>query len=324
MLTGFRVASPRTFRRRHGIALLIALGLLTLLGLLIAGAVAATVLAQRSARLADADPTLTASAEYAITTVLADPHGFGLADLSLGAPSIFDVDVPTPGVTAKVAVTRLVNGVLWLIGDAATASPDHARRRISVVARFPSPGTLPGAAIVARGSVIVRNVTFATASTGDAECTPPQGAAVVVAPGASVSVDSGVSASIATNAADSASYLLTERQLALLDRGSGVLHVRGDTTIAGGSFAGILIVDGTLEVTGPFTVTGLVVAKGPVIATVGGFIVMGSLMSFAAAPATAIDLIGATMRFSPCEIAHAERLALSPVRVPERSWAEIY
>jgi hypothetical protein len=61
-----------------------------------------------------------------------------------------------------------------------------------------------------------------------------------------------------------------------------------------------------------------------VIATAGGFVVTGSLMSFAATPDTAIDLAGATIHFSPCAIARAERLALAPVRVPQRSWAELF
>jgi hypothetical protein len=65
---------------RRGIALVAALGLMTLLGLMIAGAFAASFLGERSVRLSQSDALLNAGADYAITTVLGEWRANGLAD----------------------------------------------------------------------------------------------------------------------------------------------------------------------------------------------------------------------------------------------------
>src|SRR5437868_15175784 len=126
-------------RARRGIAVVAALGLMALIGLMIAGAFAAASLGDKSSRLAQSDALLTTSADYAITTVLRDARGYGLSDLPLGQPRSFDVANPdASSVHSSVSVTRLPAGVLWLVVDSRIAGVDQGHRRINSVARFPS------------------------------------------------------------------------------------------------------------------------------------------------------------------------------------------
>src|SRR5262249_34500217 len=75
---------------RRGIALPSALALLGLLGLLMAGAVASTTIAQRATRMSLTDGSLSANADYALASALTEPATYGLADLPLGQARSFD------------------------------------------------------------------------------------------------------------------------------------------------------------------------------------------------------------------------------------------
>src|SRR5215208_5858250 len=233
--------------QRRGIALVIALALLTLLGLLIAGAFASSTLGERSSRLTQSDAQLAASGDYAINTVLGDPRSYGLADLPFGEARTFDVSIPNAsGIRAVVSATRLRAGILWLVADVTMAGIDQGQRRVSVVARFPSLANIPPAGLVSGGNVIAReSVVFVTDTSSDPDCTVLSIADVIVAPGATATVGDSTRVVVQSSAADSASYFLTSRQLAAFDSAPTVVHARGDTTI-GGRFDGILIVDGSL------------------------------------------------------------------------------
>jgi hypothetical protein len=316
---------------RRGIALIAALGRMTLLGLMVAGAFAASVLGERSVRLTQSDAQLTAGADYAINTVLGDWRANGLADLPLGQAHTFSVTLPdAPNVHATVNVTRLPAGVLWLVGDVAIAGVDQGHRRVNVVARFPSLGATPPAGVVARGNVVARDsVGFSADTSGDADCAVSNTANsmdVVTSPGATASVVDTSRAVALSVAADSATYYMKARQLAMLDSMPGVAHVRGDTTIAGGSFSGILFVDGSITVTGPFTVAGLVVARGSISAITGGFSLSGAMMAFGnpTRAGTAIELARATIRYAPCVVLNSVRRNDRPRPVIRRNWAELF
>lgn len=314
-------------RTRRAFALFAALALMALIGLLVAGALASTTIAQRSSRMSVTDAVLTTSADYALNTILADPRGFGLADLPLGERATFDIPVPTTeDAQVAVGVTRLPGGVLWLVADAIGGGPDRGHRRINLVARFPSVGALPGAAIVARGNVrLGHDVLFQADTSHDAECSAGATVDVVVAPAALVS--GGDSSRVARRAvaADSSTYYVSSSQLAVLDSAGTIVHVRGDTTIRGGGLDGILIVDGSVTIAGAYAVTGLIIARGRIAAVAGGFSLTGAVLSFSARDSLpAIELSGATLRYSPCSVARAFRVALAPRPARQRSWAEVF
>lgn len=315
-------------RARRGIALVAALGLMTLLGLMIAGAFAASQLGERSTRLTQSDALLSASADYAITTILGDAQIYRLADLPLGQARSFDVDVPdAPSVSAIVDVTRLPAGVLWLVADAAIAGIDQGHRRINLVARYSSLGALPAAAIVARGNVIARDsVSFAVDTTGDPDCAIPSTYDIVQSLGATSTVQTGTRVDTSASAGDSTTYYMTLQQRARLDTAGAIVHVHGDTTIAGGTFAGILIVDGSLVVSGPLAVAGLIVVRGSITAIVGGLSLTGAMMAYGtlANGSTTIEIRNATIRYGPCVVANAMRHATRLMPVRQRSWAELF
>lgn len=312
---------------RRGIALFAALALLGFVGLLVGGAFAAFRLAERSAGGARGDALLNAAADYAIGWAVSEAPALGLDTLPLGAATLFAAEPPDAvGVSATVAVTRLPRNLLWLVVDAERPGPAGGRRRVNLVARWREPAPMPPAAIVARGDVrLGAGVVVASDTAGDADCRPAPVAAVVAAPGSAVTSADSVSVVTDAVAEDSTTYLLTARQLQRLG-GASVVRVSGDTTISGGAFEGILIVDGMLTIAGPFSASGLVVSRGPIAATAGGLAMTGAIMSFAArSPGRpAIDLGPATVRYSPCAIARAVRrvVPLRPVRA--RSWAELF
>jgi hypothetical protein len=309
-------------RSRSGFALYAALALMTVLGLFIAGAIAALETAQRSARLARADALLDADADYALGALLEDPAGYALADLPLARARTFSIS-STDGANTEVGVTRLPGGVLWLVAVVAHGAPDSGLRRVNVVARYPSPGVLPGSGVTARGGVTAAPTTsFRVDTASDADCRASAPADVTVAPGAPAEAGPGTITIEAPAAADSLTYFITARQLARLDSSSVVVHVRGDTTITGGAFDGILIADGAIVVDGPFTVSGLVIARDSLVLS-GGASVHGAVMSYSSAR-PAIRLVDATIEYSRCSIARTFRHAARPRPVQRRSWAELF
>jgi hypothetical protein len=314
-------------RQRRGIALIAALALMTLLAILVVGGVASSTLAQRASNLSHTDALLTAAADFAITTVLAEPDRFGLAQLPLGQPSPVDVAIDgSPGVHATVVATRLPASVLWLVAEVSMGGLDQGRRRVNVVASFPSLGTEAPAAIVARGSVrIGAGVLFSSDTIGDADCRGRAEPDVVIQPGAAFSTADSVHVSRNELAADSSTYHFGEPQLAGL-RGPTVVRVGGDTTISGGEFDGILLVDGSVAIAGPFRMRGLLIARGRIDARAGGLVVNGAMLSYApqSSGVWSVDIASASITFSRCATQWAVRSAFGPRAVAERGWAELF
>ncbi len=318
----------RLARARPGLALFAALTLMAILGILIAGAVAAVRTAERSGRLAESDARMESSADYALGELLTAPDRYGLADLPLGAGRTFalvgagDGGSSGPVVSVSVSATRLPANVLWLAASVANAAPDSGRRRIGLVARFPVAGAVPPAPIVARGDVTARDgVSFSSDSTSDVDCAAPRTADVVTPPAARVTLAAGARASASALASDTNVYFLTTGQLARLDSSPSVVHVRGDTTIRGGAFEGVLVADGAIIVDGAFQVSGLMIARDSIVAS-SGLQVTGALLAFGAS--TAVRVTNATLVYAPCTIARMLRRAASPRPVRGRAWAELF
>jgi hypothetical protein len=313
---------------RRGVALLAALAVLGLVGLLVAGGFAAATIAARSSDVARVDALLTASADFALNTVLGAPSA--LVDLPLGVATPITVPSPDSSVAIVASATRLPAGVLWIVADARTSDVLQGRRRFGLVARFPIPATMPPAPLIARGNVAAGSgATFLSDTSRDAECAESLGAAAVIAPGSVAGLPDGAASQSSPSAADSSTYYMAVAALwsrAPPDAMPGVTHVRGDTTLGGGSFSGVLLVDGALTVAGPLTISGLVIARGPIDASAGSVNLTGAMMSYApdSAAAPAIRLGAASIRYSPCAVARALRAALPPRPVRQRSWAELF
>jgi hypothetical protein len=115
-------------RSPRGVALFAALALMSVIALLVAGAVASTRASQRASRLARTDALLTTAADYAgMFSVTSETT----ADLPLGAPTVLDAPIPgAPDLNVSVSVTRLPAGVLWMVADA-LAGADRGHRRVN-------------------------------------------------------------------------------------------------------------------------------------------------------------------------------------------------
>ena len=107
---------------------------------------------------------------------------------------------------------------------------------------------------------------------------------------------------------------------AVLSSLRGVIHVKGDATVLGGSGDGILIVEGRLSIAGPFAFSGVIVARRGISAAGAGVNVVGMIRA-AGQPALA-GVVG----FAPSQpVLQAVLLqAVTPVPVFGRRWAELF
>jgi hypothetical protein len=303
-----------------------ALSLTMVVGLLITGAVATTRVMQRSWRVEHMDAELTMDADAGVATVLSDLHRLGLDDTPLGKAVTVAVPLANAPGTANVSITRLPFGVLWIVADVSRAGGDDGRRRVNLLAEFPLILWADVGAVVARGDVeLGPDVSITLDTDTEPDCKDPRGVAVSVAPGANVSFADTAAVVTSADASDSAAYLLTAFQLAALQQTRRFVHVVGDTTIVGGAFDGILLVEGALTIAGPFAATGLIVARGPIVAT-GPVTIVGSIRSFSepGIGKLAIKFSGASIRYSRCAVERALRRALDARPAVQRSWAEIF
>jgi hypothetical protein len=201
-------------------------------------------------------------------------------------------------------------------------------RRVNLIARWRLVGPIPGAPIVARGNVrLGSTVVIQVDSTGDTDCRADSlGAQVIVGADAVVTSADTLRVRHAPTADDSSSYFLTSSQRSLLESAPGVVRVAHDTTIAGGRFDGVLLVDGNLVIAGPLVGSGVIVTRGSIDALDGSVAFDGTLMSFAPRDDArfAVDIGAGTVRFTVCESAHAIR-RISPLRVVRaRGWSEMF
>jgi hypothetical protein len=290
---------------RRGIALISALSLLALLGLLLIGAVASATLSQHALHASLDDGSLLGAADYAAGTVLSDPGGFGLADLPLQRPQTFDVAIPaTPSVTARVTATRLPSGLYWLVARSGSSNADSATRRVALIARTTWIGPPPASPFTARGPTqLSDDVSVLPDTLSEPDC-----------------FVSDVPVPVQTN--DSSALFDAAGQWSALAAASGVRVTAGDTTLTSGSLAGILMVSGDLVIDGPFEMTGLIVTRGTVRSTVG-FHLTGAILSQASS-APSIDLHGATVRYAPCLVSRLLRRASRLRVVRAWGWAELF
>ena len=312
-------------RPRPGMALVMALTLIALLGLAIAGGMAHTVASQRATLLSQNAALLDAAADRALGTVLGEANVYGLASLRLGETRAINIDVAdTPQLSTTLDVTRVAGGVLWMVAAVTFREDASAGRRVNLVARFPSVGAPPRAGVVARGSLVLGNeARFTVDTTQDGDCAVGSGAAAIVAPGALVRAPTGLRVDTDAVARDTATYFLAPAQLSSLLASPGVVHVTGDTTITGGTFDGILIVDGSLTVRGTFAASGLIIVRGGIDASDAVFTLRGALLSFNASSVSTI-LTAVSVEYSPCIVARVMRVALTPRVIRLRSWSEFY
>jgi hypothetical protein len=318
----------RSDRARRGIALFGALALLALLGLLVAGAFAASLLDRRAARLTDGDAALTTRADDALQAALSQWIPHRLADLRTGESRGIPIDTFDAAWRSSVSATALRDGVLWMVATVGGVASGESRRA-NLVARFPLVAYQPEAPLTSNGDVqIGTDVRFVTDSAADVTCARAPTADVVLAPSAAVQVIDSTRAPVSVDhraaAADPTRYsiVIDSTTRRLMPR---VVVVAGDTTIAGGSADSVLLVAaGRIRITGRFVFSGLMIAGRGIEITGSETLLRGAVLAHGAPGTIAARLAGVTIAFAPCITMYALKIAHAPRRVRERSWAELY
>jgi hypothetical protein len=305
-------------------ALFAALALLALIGTLVAGAFASAIMLGRSGQMAQTDAALSMAADYALTSVLGEASSLRLADIRFGETVVVPVALPgQSALTARVSVTRLRSGVLWLVADVSAGS-NAGKRRVNLVARFAAPPLAADAMIVSAGGVeIGSGVSFEPAFETERDCAVPSGADLALAPTARAFGGSGVRIEVRAAAADSTDYLLDGRTWSTLAATPGVTYKSDNLTISGSPTARVLLVGGRLTIDGPLTFSGLIIARGGIEMRGTGSVIEGIVMS-AARDSAAVTFSGVRLRFAPCVALRAVDAAVPLRPVRERSWGELF
>ena len=101
-----------------------------------------------------------------------------------------------------------------------------------------------------------------------------------------------------------------------------IVYAPGDLTLAGGRGQGVLLVRGDLELSGGTEFTGVVIVLGRVITSGVGGRITGTLL--VGGSATSVLAAGARVSYSSCAVERALRANGTPHRLQSRSWAQLY
>jgi hypothetical protein len=335
-------------RRRHrraGIALVVVLSALALLAVLTAGSLATTAALRSGARLGIAGAQAMTATEFALEPSATEWRSRGISALAVGGTVSWSENAATGG--SAVTVTRLSPTLLWMVVEG-RGKPD-ALRRAGRVLRLPDLPFDSLGVVTAAGAVVVGNgVTVAPPTTTESLCgatvlnrfvVPPgenvrdqSGSTVTNPPAASISNDITVYTTIDRLSSQQiglfADVTLPPHVSIVLDGGSQFVYAEGALAITGGAGAGILYVNGALEISGETTFSGLIVATGGVTMTGGPTSITGIIVSGAgpdpAHPATTILTGVAMLRPALCAVRETLQSLIPPRPVGGRSWGELY
>lgn len=103
-----------------------------------------------------------------------------------------------------------------------------------------------------------------------------------------------------------------------------ILHAAGDLLLTGGVGQGVLLVDGSLTMSGGARFAGVVVARGTVQGTGIGGRIEGAVLTASIGGAASSYLGPLTIVHSRCAMSAVERAAERAFPIPFRSWADVY
>jgi hypothetical protein len=276
------------------------------------------------------DAELETAATSAIADVIQNWRQSALGTAVVGSSAV----ITGPG-GGRTTVTRIGPQLFWIVAEVTRI--DGAQRRQNLIVRLRTPVldslpamTVSGDASITSGLSIVADSSTGCAASGpdlvagnstrltalDGPLPPMQIARVS-------SADS--SNALAWKAIDS---LAARPDLELPGATSspvpsGVVHVAGDLTLTGGSGAGILVIDGTLQVAGPIHYAGVIIGRGGVRITADGSSIEGAVRT--PGGENRLDILGATtLRRSRCSLQVVVSKLVRPSLIAGRRWAEMY
>jgi len=291
------------------------------------------------------------AAESGLDATLAGWDAARLNPLGAGEASVSSGALPAGTGTWVASVLRL-NAREFLVRSTGTARGGAAWRTLAVVARLaPLRLSLPGA-VAASGSVTVGAGGLVDGAGGDEgpDCPAPDTVAgLVVVDTARVST--GACGSGCVRGAppiladptlaplpvlgDSGEARLARLATIILPPGAVralpsaaesalVVHATGDLRITGGSWTGILLVDGDLRLDGAARLAGLVAVWGRLIIGGAGARISGAALAGGVELGGGLPGAEAAVVYSPCAVRRALLAVAPPQRLPERAWAEVF
>ena len=339
---------------RQGFAAPLALCLLATVAGLAAGSVHAVTQARRAAHRVHTQAQAAAAADLALATMLDRWRSTRWDSLGVGqTDSTESAGPPQPGAEARAVVIRVTTR-LYLLGVSARVGAGtsvESTRSLELLVETLVPTFPTTAALISGGGVVVGPdaaiVADDTPPPDWRDCPPPngaEGASILVSDGATVRREGG--GPLPAVRVDSvASRAETYGQLGLvrlseiaaradltlpagailsapLDSNRRVVHVVGDLVVTGWLGEGVLIVDGQLQVRGPFRFAGVMVAGRGILVSGSDVSVYGAVLS---SGSEGVDWGAAgELRRSTCAVARVASAVQGPFAVPGRGWAELF
>jgi hypothetical protein len=342
----------RSPRRERAIALPAALFVLMVVSALVGAMFYAALQEYRIGRNDVGALRALQAAQSGLDATLAGWDAARLNLLGAGEASVSSGALPA-GTGTWVASIQRLTAREFLVRSTGTARGGAAWRTMAVVARLtPLELSLPGA-IAASGAVTVGagGLVDGAAADGGPDCaTPDTAAGIAVADPASVSTEAcgsgcvrGAPPVLADPAlagtvpvlGDSGLVRLAGLASLVLPPGASralpsaadsalVVHATGDLLVDGGSWPGVMLVDGDLRIDGGARLSGLVVVRGRLSIGGAGGRVSGAVLAGGVELGSGLPGAEAAVVYSPCAVRRA-LLAVAPARpLPERAWAEVY
>ncbi len=319
---------------RRGFALAAVLFALVVIGALVGGMFFASLEGIRASRGVAAGERALAAAERGADSVMSVWDRSRTARLAAGDVDSVTLRLDDGGAT--VWVTRLDDATFWIVSagwsGGATAA-DAATRRINLLARLTTIDPRPPAALVTAFGATVEGTARVSGIDGapdgwGARCgdtlTEPVGG--IASPDPSAMVSAVIANPGALEGAPAVRAALAAADSGVSPAMGGAawraLALDADTVPAAG--AGVLLVDGDLDLVGPYRFDGLIVVRGTLRTVGNGVRVHGAVFAQRAVLGVGSSEAwgGAQIQYSRCALEQA-RNAMRPHREWRRGWVEL-
>lgn len=227
-------------RARQGMALVVTIGVVSLVAILAVATLSLGGRAVQGSALGIRDARLDAATEYWLLAAVDQWRQHRTGQLGVGSSTSFSVAVSGIPVGVTVTTTRISLELFWVVAEAAGGGGAFRRENLIVRVRVPD-----ARMVIAEDPVGVANIGFlavdSIAATADASY---DGGVVLASPAGVVHVNGNATV--------------------LGGSGEGILIVEGRLAIVGPfSFSGVIVARGGISVAGPgVTITGMIRAAG--------------------------------------------------------------
>ena len=267
-------------RSRRAVSLAVTIGVVSLIAILSVATLALAGRAVQGSSIGIRDARLDGAVALGLMAAMNEWRERSIGRLAIGATVAFPVSIPGVPVAVSVTASRVGPEVFWIVAEA--LAEGGAARRENLVVRL----RIPDAQALLDGDST--DVTWLGVLQVDSLAAHADGEL----PGGST-----ISGPL-----------------------HGVIHVKGDATLAGAAGEGILIVEGHLAIVGSFTYSGVIVARGGLLVAANEVSVFGMIRAAGDPP------ISGPVQLTESQAAVQDVLvqALTPAPVSGRRWAEMY